>query len=312
MSAICWPRCTGMIARVRGVIAGLDQSGIDGQMLRVDVHDHRQCAGCDRGIGGGGEGQRGHDHLVAPADPQRLQRDLHGDRAVGHDDAVAGALILGKSLGERRRVGSRLGPAAHQPASHHGRHRLHVALVQVGPAGKGIGSHRRPTGDREHAHGVASRDSLDFSPANSLSSTGTFRKVSLLYASGERATSTTRTFDAGTPSLLKAINERTILELIRDEGMLSRAQMARRSGLSKPTVSQALVGLSGAGLVIETGRSTGRKGPGAALVRAQSALGVRGRPGRRPKLGAGGAGRHHRPVRRAHAGAHRAQRRRGG
>lgn len=47
--------------------------------------------------------------------------------------------------------------------------------------------------------------------------------------------------------------------------MLSRAQMARRSGLSKPTVSQALVGLSGAGLVMETGRSTGRKGPGAAL-----------------------------------------------
>ncbi len=41
--------------------------------------------------------------------------------------------------------------------------------------------------------------------------------------------------------------------------------MARRSGLSKPTVSQALVGLAGAGLVLETGRSTGRKGPGAAL-----------------------------------------------
>jgi predicted NBD/HSP70 family sugar kinase len=83
--------------------------------------------------------------------------------------------------------------------------------------------------------------------------------------SGERATSATRTFAAGTPSLLKAINERTILELIRDEGMLSRAQMARRSGLSKPTVSQALVGLADAGLVLETGRSTGRKGPGAAL-----------------------------------------------
>jgi predicted NBD/HSP70 family sugar kinase len=64
---------------------------------------------------------------------------------------------------------------------------------------------------------------------------------------------------------LRAINERTILELIRDEGSLSRAQMARRSGLSKPTVSQALVGLSDAGLVLETGRSTGRKGPGAAL-----------------------------------------------
>ena len=46
---------------------------------------------------------------------------------------------------------------------------------------------------------------------------------------------------------------------------MSRAQMARRSGLSKPTVSQALVSLTDAGLVLETGRSTGRKGPGAAL-----------------------------------------------
>jgi predicted NBD/HSP70 family sugar kinase len=69
----------------------------------------------------------------------------------------------------------------------------------------------------------------------------------------------------GTPSLLRAINERTILELIRRGGAMSRAQVARRSGLSKPTVSQALVGLEEAGLVHETGRSTGRKGPGAVL-----------------------------------------------
>jgi predicted NBD/HSP70 family sugar kinase len=41
--------------------------------------------------------------------------------------------------------------------------------------------------------------------------------------------------------------------------------VARRSGLSKPTVSQALVGLEAAGLVQAVGRSTGRKGPGAVL-----------------------------------------------
>src|SRR6478752_4084964 len=51
----------------------------------------------------------------------------------------------------------------------------------------------------------------------------------------------------GTPSLLRAINERTVLELIRAEGALSRAQVARRSGLSKPTVSQALTGLEESG-----------------------------------------------------------------
>ncbi len=81
----------------------------------------------------------------------------------------------------------------------------------------------------------------------------------------ESVTTSTRTFAAGTPSLLRAINERTILELIRDGGTMSRAQMATRSGLSKPTVSLALASLIDAGLVLETGRSTGRKGPGAAL-----------------------------------------------
>ncbi len=40
----------------------------------------------------------------------------------------------------------------------------------------------------------------------------------------------------GTPSLLRAINERTVLDLIHRQGPLSRAQVARVSGLSKPTV----------------------------------------------------------------------------
>ena len=37
---------------------------------------------------------------------------------------------------------------------------------------------------------------------------------------------------AGTPSLLRAINERSVLELIHRRGPLSRAQVARVSGLS--------------------------------------------------------------------------------
>jgi predicted NBD/HSP70 family sugar kinase len=72
-------------------------------------------------------------------------------------------------------------------------------------------------------------------------------------------------FAAGTPSLLRAINERSLLELIRREGAMSRAEAARRSGLSKPTVSQALVGLEDAGLVQQAGRSRGPKGPGAVV-----------------------------------------------
>src|SRR5262249_40773232 len=65
--------------------------------------------------------------------------------------------------------------------------------------------------------------------------------------------------------LLRAINERTVLELIRRSGATSRAQLARQSGLSKPTVSLALGSLVEAGLVHEVGRATGRKGPSAVL-----------------------------------------------
>jgi len=70
---------------------------------------------------------------------------------------------------------------------------------------------------------------------------------------------------AGTPSLLRAINERSILDLIHDRGPLSRAQVARVSGLSKPTVSLALTGLLDARLVREVGRSRGERGPSALL-----------------------------------------------
>jgi predicted NBD/HSP70 family sugar kinase len=69
----------------------------------------------------------------------------------------------------------------------------------------------------------------------------------------------------GTPSLLRAINERTVLDCVRLVGPVSRAQIARETALSKPTVSQALVGLERAGLVREAGRSKGGKGPTAVL-----------------------------------------------
>src|SRR5215472_5108524 len=69
----------------------------------------------------------------------------------------------------------------------------------------------------------------------------------------------------GTPSLLRAINERTVLDLIHHQGPLSRAQVARVSGLSKPTVSLALTGLLESGLVREVGRSRGERGPSALL-----------------------------------------------
>jgi predicted NBD/HSP70 family sugar kinase len=80
-------------------------------------------------------------------------------------------------------------------------------------------------------------------------------------------------FTVGTPSLLRAINERSVLDLIHRRGPLSRAQVARVSGLSKPTVSLALTGLLEARLVREVGRSRGERGPSALLYELNPSAG---------------------------------------
>ncbi len=54
-----------------------------------------------------------------------------------------------------------------------------------------------------------------------------------------------------TPPLLKHLNERTILDAIREGAPISRAEISRRAGISKPTVSLALESLLAAGLVRE-------------------------------------------------------------
>jgi len=60
-----------------------------------------------------------------------------------------------------------------------------------------------------------------------------------------------------TPPLLKHLNERTVLDTIRGSSPISRAEISRRAGISKPTVSLALQSLVDAGLVREA-----RRGPG--------------------------------------------------
>jgi predicted NBD/HSP70 family sugar kinase len=84
---------------------------------------------------------------------------------------------------------------------------------------------------------------------------------------------TERPLTTGTPSLLRAINARTILDLIQRTGPVSRAQVARDSGLSKPTVSLGLAALLDAGLVREVGRSGGSRGPSAVLYELNPAAG---------------------------------------
>ena len=66
------------------------------------------------------------------------------------------------------------------------------------------------------------------------------------------------------PGLLKRINEREVLETIRSGAPISRAEISRRAGISKPTVSLALESLRGDGLVREAER--GPDGPGYGAV----------------------------------------------
>jgi predicted NBD/HSP70 family sugar kinase/DNA-binding CsgD family transcriptional regulator len=66
-----------------------------------------------------------------------------------------------------------------------------------------------------------------------------------------------------TPPLLKRLNEHAVLEAIRGGAPISRAEIARRTGISKPTVSLALRGLVRTGVVRETAPEPGRPHYGA-------------------------------------------------
>ena len=61
------------------------------------------------------------------------------------------------------------------------------------------------------------------------------------------------------------MNERRVLEVVLQEGAISRAQLARQTGLSKPTISQALIRLEDAGLLRSVGRTSGGRGATALL-----------------------------------------------
>ncbi len=78
---------------------------------------------------------------------------------------------------------------------------------------------------------------------------------------------------AGTPSLLRAINDRAALELLLANGPLSRTQIGTLTGLSKPTASQLLTRLEAAGLVVPVGTAAGGPGPNAQLYQVNPASG---------------------------------------
>lgn len=78
---------------------------------------------------------------------------------------------------------------------------------------------------------------------------------------------------AARPQLIRAMNEQFLLEHIRLSGPCSRADLARVSGLSKPTVSLALANLERAGLVRLAGQRTGLPGRSALLYEVRPEAG---------------------------------------
>ncbi|MDB4893988.1 MAG: hypothetical protein JWN15_250, partial [Firmicutes bacterium] len=66
----------------------------------------------------------------------------------------------------------------------------------------------------------------------------------------------------GRPQLLKQLNQSTVLDVVRTAGPISRADVARSTGLSRPTVSHVVSALLAADLIREIGSgetSVGRK-----------------------------------------------------
>lgn len=72
---------------------------------------------------------------------------------------------------------------------------------------------------------------------------------------------------------LRSTNERLLLDRLRASGAASRAQLARDTGLSKPTVSSALASLESAGLVHEVGTHAPERGRTAVLYAPDPAAG---------------------------------------
>ncbi|MBP2703716.1 ROK family transcriptional regulator [Microbispora sp. RL4-1S] len=71
----------------------------------------------------------------------------------------------------------------------------------------------------------------------------------------------------GTPSLLRAINDRAALTALLERGPLTRPELGALTGLSKPTASQLLARLQDAGLVVLDGIREGLPGRTAELYR---------------------------------------------
>lgn len=78
---------------------------------------------------------------------------------------------------------------------------------------------------------------------------------------------------AGTPRLLRAINDRAALRTLLERGPLTRPELGALIGLSKPTISQVLSRLRRTGLVVQDGIREGGPGRTAEVYRLDGSAG---------------------------------------
>jgi predicted NBD/HSP70 family sugar kinase/DNA-binding transcriptional ArsR family regulator len=81
---------------------------------------------------------------------------------------------------------------------------------------------------------------------------------------------------AGSSRLLRAMNESAALSHLLDRGKLTRAELRDLTGLSKPTISEAVRRLTDAGLVVVVGHVSAGPGPNAEVYAAnpEAAYGI--------------------------------------
>ena len=67
--------------------------------------------------------------------------------------------------------------------------------------------------------------------------------------------------------LVRRLTDRHVLGQLIDEAALTRAELASRTGISKPTMSESVRRLESAGLVVESGKQSGKRGPSGTIYR---------------------------------------------